>query len=275
LSAFLKPTGDEGEFTFFHQQFYVAITKRYLSIQHQVQKYHTMLADFFYERSDPAHSGTWQRVRAIHELAHHLINTEKWDELVIVLTDLAFVELKAGLGQIFDLIEDYNAATAKSHNSANYKGKKLVREFKSFVKAAANVIQHNPTLTFQQTIGVYSHPDAQSQESEVHVESSSQTTITFSHSILITRVSGAQLIHVILKLGAKMWISLVMTTMHALLTRVILDARMFGMLIVMIMMRAPPTLVMLRPAVLTLPLTAMIIMHAPQTPVMTNLDANM
>jgi len=163
LSAFLKPTGDEGEITFFHQQFYAAIAKRYLTNVRIIQKYHAKLADFFYERADPTHDGTWQRgndARAIRELVHHLINSEKFLELVVVLTDLAFVELKASLGQIFDLIEDYNAATAEGANAVpNYEGKKFVQEFKNFVKFSANILQHNPILTFQQAANQPAHTE--------------------------------------------------------------------------------------------------------------------
>eukprot|EP01124_Arcella_intermedia_P006950 TRINITY_DN1421_c0_g1_i1.p1 TRINITY_DN1421_c0_g1~~TRINITY_DN1421_c0_g1_i1.p1 ORF type:complete len:2329 (+),score=518.76 TRINITY_DN1421_c0_g1_i1:65-7051(+) len=159
LSPFLKPIGDQGELSFFHQQFYVSVIKKYLSSQRLIQKFHARIAEYLYERSDPLKDGTWKGgndTRAVRELPYHLVLAEKFDDVVNIMTDLFYIELKISLGQTFDLLEDYNFAI---DIATNYEGKKKVVEFKNFVQSNANVLQHNPSLTFQQAANQPDHTE--------------------------------------------------------------------------------------------------------------------
>jgi len=163
LSAFIKAAGDSGELTFFHQQFHSAVLKRYLNNAKTVIKYHGKLSEFFQHRADPSHDFNWKGgndIRAIRELPHHLIQAEKWEELVQVLTDLVFIELKISFGQTYDLLEDYNIALSDTTGpNGNYPGKSLIREYKQFLMANANVLQNNSSLTFQQAANQPAHTE--------------------------------------------------------------------------------------------------------------------
>lgn len=150
LSPFLKPAGDMGEITFFHDAFKQAVQKRYILNSRTKVKYDGLLADYFYYVLDPLKIGEWTgctEIRAVSELPHHLVEAEKWVDLQNVLCDLSFIELKAMHGMTNNLISDYNEAT---RSGLKYNGLNDIKEFREFVKACSHVIAKNPTLTFQQ-----------------------------------------------------------------------------------------------------------------------------
>eukprot|EP01126_Amoeba_proteus_P031980 TRINITY_DN3126_c0_g1_i6.p1 TRINITY_DN3126_c0_g1~~TRINITY_DN3126_c0_g1_i6.p1 ORF type:complete len:1516 (+),score=323.93 TRINITY_DN3126_c0_g1_i6:167-4549(+) len=150
LAAFIKPTGDSGEITFFHESFSQAVKARYLSQGRSHLKYEAILGDYFYRVLDPNRNGQWQgcsNIRAVSELPHHLVAAEKWTEVGLVLCDLGFIELKAMHGLTYGLLADYNEATRPG---LKYAKLTQVREFGDFVKASVHVLTRNPTLVFQQ-----------------------------------------------------------------------------------------------------------------------------
>eukprot|EP01127_Copromyxa_protea_P014003 TRINITY_DN3838_c0_g2_i1.p1 TRINITY_DN3838_c0_g2~~TRINITY_DN3838_c0_g2_i1.p1 ORF type:complete len:2315 (-),score=541.03 TRINITY_DN3838_c0_g2_i1:41-6064(-) len=150
LSPFLKPSGDMGEISFFHDAFKFAVQKRYITNSRSKVKYDSMLADYFYQVLDPYKTGEWpgcSNVRAVSELPHHLVEAERWTDLRNVLCDLSFIEVKALHGMTNSLISDYNEATK---SGLKYSCLAEIKDFREFVKSCSHVIAKNPALTFQQ-----------------------------------------------------------------------------------------------------------------------------
>lgn len=150
LSPFLKPAGDLGEITFFHDAFKLAVQKRYVTNTRTKVKYDGMIADYFLSSIDPASNGKWDGcsdLHAVSELPHHLVEAEKWTDLHRVLCSISFIEMKTMHGMINGLISDYNEATK---SGLKYPGLQDVKEFREFVKSCAHVITKNPSLAFQQ-----------------------------------------------------------------------------------------------------------------------------
>jgi len=150
LASFLKINGDTGLMNFFHGQFAAAVQKRYVGTARLLSQAHADLARFYHNSADPAKDGSWSGgndVRAVQQLPYHLVKADMFVDLVGVLTDLTFIELKFahGLGQ--DLIADYNTATA---DGVRFDKIQQIRDLKTFVKANAHVLSDNPALTFQQ-----------------------------------------------------------------------------------------------------------------------------
>jgi len=157
LSPFLKPTGDSGEISFFHDSFKDAIRKKYFLIKKSESRYHGMLADYFQNNADPHLDGSWLGggdKHSVSELPYHLVCAERWNDLEKVLCDLNFIELKAMHGMILGLVSDYQAATAEG---LKYDGLAKVSDFSQFVKANAHVLAINPALTFQQAANQPNH----------------------------------------------------------------------------------------------------------------------
>eukprot|EP01130_Rhizamoeba_saxonica_P017056 TRINITY_DN8098_c0_g1_i1.p1 TRINITY_DN8098_c0_g1~~TRINITY_DN8098_c0_g1_i1.p1 ORF type:complete len:2262 (-),score=513.74 TRINITY_DN8098_c0_g1_i1:41-6826(-) len=158
LAAFLKPEGEFGELSFFYEHFGQAVQKKYF-VGRTAIRVHEKLVHYFYNSVDPARDGSWSKGgsndRALSELPYHLIHAKKYKELVSVLTDLSFIELKVSLGMAYDLLYDY--AEACSNDIESYNDQELVREYRDFVQANIHVITRNPSLTFQQASNLPSH----------------------------------------------------------------------------------------------------------------------
>lgn len=88
-------------------------------------------------------------MRAISELPFHLTNGDMFADLVNVLTDLRFIELKAGHGRMSDLLRDYAHATRPS---LRFDRIEVLREWAQFVRADAHVLAEVPELTVQQAM---------------------------------------------------------------------------------------------------------------------------
>lgn len=90
-------------------------------------KYHAELAEYFLRQIDPEGNMSLKGaadMHAVSEVAYHLIMAERWSELVNTLTDLRFVELKALLGLVYGLLDDYNEAC---RDGLKYNGKVCCR----------------------------------------------------------------------------------------------------------------------------------------------------
>eukprot|EP01129_Flabellula_baltica_P005804 TRINITY_DN2127_c0_g1_i1.p1 TRINITY_DN2127_c0_g1~~TRINITY_DN2127_c0_g1_i1.p1 ORF type:complete len:2266 (+),score=515.97 TRINITY_DN2127_c0_g1_i1:47-6844(+) len=158
LSSYLVVSEESGEITFFHRYFTEAVAKRYFTRMYQ-ETVHVKLADYFYNSIDPERNGTWVRggedYRAVREIVYHMAQGKQWKNLVTVLTDIYFIELKITLDMPYGLINDYAIAT--SNDIDNYEGKDLVREYREFVKANREVLMHDPELTYQQAANLPEH----------------------------------------------------------------------------------------------------------------------
>jgi len=157
LSPFLKPTGDSGEISFFHDSFKEATRKRYFLTKKSENKIHSMIADYFMNVADPHLDGSWLGggdKHSVSELPYHLLCAERWSDLERVLTDLNFIELKAMHGLVVGLVGDYNAAT---FDGLKYDGLAKVKEFAAYLKANAHVLKTNPGLAFQQAANQPAH----------------------------------------------------------------------------------------------------------------------
>jgi telomerase protein component 1 len=159
LAPFLKPAG-EGHariLNLFHEQLLHAVEKRYLKKGKARQQLHRRLAQYFFARADPNTNGTWvggDDVRSISELPYHLVHGGMWSELLNVLKDLRFVELKCTHGMTFDLVEDLVEACRDTVDNPH---RAVLREFLTFIKGSSHVLAENPALTFQQASN---QPDA-------------------------------------------------------------------------------------------------------------------
>jgi len=157
LSPFLKPTGESGEISFFHGSFQEATKKRYFLTKKTESRYHSMLADYFWNNIDPHMNGTWfggGDKHSVSELPYHLTNAERWADLGKVLCDLNFVELKTMHGMAVGLVSDYNAATA---DGFKYDALPSIIEFANYFKTNVHVLTSNPALTFQQAANQPAH----------------------------------------------------------------------------------------------------------------------
>jgi telomerase protein component 1 len=154
LGSFLKPSGEGEELTLslFHEQLNVAVAKRYLKKGKTLAQTHRRLADYFYNRADPARNAGWDGRsdrRAFSELPYHLRNASMFDELSRVLSDLTFIEVKSSHNMTYDLVEDLVEA-CNAAESERYNGAASLREYLNFVKSSAHVLAENSALSFQQ-----------------------------------------------------------------------------------------------------------------------------
>lgn len=86
----------------------------------------------------------------ITHLLTHLIKIKSWEKIEIILTDLEFVERKCILGQVHELLEDYNMALSLSSNFEN-NGEKI-RAFAYFIKSKCHILMRCPHLLLQQAL---------------------------------------------------------------------------------------------------------------------------
>lgn len=150
LSLFLKPAGTASLISFFHDSFKEAVRKRYLAAKNSSLKYHAELAEYFLKQIDPEGNMSLKGagdLHAVSEVAYHLVMGERWSELVNLLTDLRFVEVKALLGLVYGLLDDYNEAC---RDGLKYNAKAKVLEYRDYVKSNVHVLVANPSLVFQQ-----------------------------------------------------------------------------------------------------------------------------
>jgi len=98
-----------------HAETLQVVRQRYLPKNDDVIKVHSLLGAFFLSQSNvDAHRSTINEVpplvnrRALSEVAHHLAAACRWGDLSGLLTDLIFVELRCKVGQVHELLRDYD-----------------------------------------------------------------------------------------------------------------------------------------------------------------------
>lgn len=144
----------------FHEQLRIAASKRYLRAGNSraLAAAHAKIAKYLYDQADPARVGlsVWRNAsaRVVSELPYHLLGATMFDELDRVLTDLCFVERKASISLIFDLVGDLQSALAPNGALEASKRHTTVRanlkEYLAFVKQNAFILHQDSGLTFQQ-----------------------------------------------------------------------------------------------------------------------------
>eukprot|EP00005_Dracoamoeba_jomungandri_P014410 CAMPEP_0174272484 /NCGR_PEP_ID=MMETSP0439-20130205/51414_1 /TAXON_ID=0 /ORGANISM="Stereomyxa ramosa, Strain Chinc5" /LENGTH=2345 /DNA_ID=CAMNT_0015363075 /DNA_START=11 /DNA_END=7048 /DNA_ORIENTATION=+ len=160
LSPFLRPTSSYSEdlLAFFHKEMELAVKKKYL-VYKQEEATHRLLASYFLEILFPNGLSADEPLaqvheRAISELPYHLTKGSMWSELVAVLCNLNFVEIKCQLGLTFDLVADLSDALHTSEEG--YEGRDKIQEMWLFVSSNSHILATNPQLTFQQA---YNQPE--------------------------------------------------------------------------------------------------------------------
>jgi len=97
LEPYLAERGADGATTldFYHRQFREVAAESFLGDEDGPDR-HSVLADMFHAKADPAGDGTWtgDDIRGLAETPYHLAEAERLDELYEVLTDFRFMERK-------------------------------------------------------------------------------------------------------------------------------------------------------------------------------------
>ena len=109
LRRYLQRRG--AQLDFFHGQLRQAVIEQYGLHAGEIGV-HSDIASYFRNEADPDQDQSWndERPRSHLELAFHLGGAQCFDDLVEVLCDLRFVEARCRLGQVFELIDDYQLA---------------------------------------------------------------------------------------------------------------------------------------------------------------------
>jgi len=96
---------------FYHRQVGETVKATYLK-----PEYHAQLAHYFADEKRPLWLSDGGNRRPNHrrctELPYQQKKSEMWDQLVVTLTDLDFVDAKSKAGMVYDLVADYNHAFA-------------------------------------------------------------------------------------------------------------------------------------------------------------------
>uniref|UniRef100_A0A6B2KVX3 TROVE domain-containing protein n=1 Tax=Arcella intermedia TaxID=1963864 RepID=A0A6B2KVX3_9EUKA len=149
LSPFLKPITGTREICFSHEHFIRSIKRRYLG-NDNIKAYHKQLGDYYYQKVDPGKTALWKKKnesRALKEFVYHLVHGESWSDLVFVLCDLFYMEVKIRLGLEADLLLDYMIAT---NSLLKYEGKETVDQFSCFLTSNLHILTKQPDLILQQ-----------------------------------------------------------------------------------------------------------------------------
>ena len=179
LRAFLQPTekNTRARIDFFHEQFLIAVRKKYLSpdslnanVYHYnapvslYKKSHLKLVEYFMFSADPREDKSWNSegsFRGLSELPYHLTKSEEWIKCIDTLTDLGFIEAKGKIGQIFDLVQEYlnvlESPNLLAGEHDNYKVaiyRKRILEYHQFISSNCYVLHMRPHLTFSIAINL-------------------------------------------------------------------------------------------------------------------------
>ena len=164
-----------GQLDFFHGQLRQAVMEQY-GTQSFTTKLHGDIVDYFRDLADPAKDQSWKGevARPFLHLVFHLVAARRFDELCETLCDLHFIEARCRVGQVFELIDDYQLTEARSSGVADVsqqnhlKSTKFERlhDYIEFTQRRAHVLKVYPYLTYQEAANQPDHTaparDAQS-----------------------------------------------------------------------------------------------------------------
>lgn len=143
-----------------HSDTVSAVKARYAPSYETVSDLHQSLARFFLKQLDmprykthPEEVSTRANTRAVSEATYHLYHAGMWTELVDLLTDLQFVEVRCRCKMIHELLLDYTRIQETKFIERNKQvDLAKIRAFQSFVLVNFDTLNKIPGLTLQQAL---------------------------------------------------------------------------------------------------------------------------
>lgn len=151
---------------FYHGHIHDRISERFLSGENLTLA-HRSIAEHFRRTADPEGRGEWNggSVRALRELPFHTAGSNNQDEVVGLLTSLAYLSARVATGGAYELAEDY-ALTAGSPEFLEWRDFILrhCQRLTDHPKMLVALVQHEgfPSARLQVSSRTWRHPWVQS-----------------------------------------------------------------------------------------------------------------
>lgn len=161
LKTFLRVvTTADNKLQLIHHDTVVSVRQRYLQSVDDILHLHSILAGFFLSQANlEGHrigtsgngSGPLINRRALSEVSYHLAAAGRWSELSSLLTDLVFVELRCRVGQVHELLLDYDHLLGNRNVHKHVQLGKL-QLFRHFVSTKLHILHVHPVLLLQEAL---------------------------------------------------------------------------------------------------------------------------